>query len=67
MSATTEDVSAWRWFLAWAVVGAGFLFGLIALPLLLVAAVPAAIMLARHQHAGFGSLAYSPALGRPRS
>lgn len=58
-----ETISVWRWFGAWLVVGAGFSFGLIALPLLLVPVALAAIVLARHQHAALGSPGLIAGLG----
>jgi len=63
MGAMTEDLSVWRWFVAWLVVGTGFSFGLIALPLLLIPAALATIVLARHQHAGLGSPGLFAGLG----
>jgi hypothetical protein len=63
MRAVTEDIGIWRWFVAWLVVGAGFSFGLITLPLLLVPAALAAVVLARHQLAGLGSPGLIAGLG----
>jgi hypothetical protein len=59
----TEDVRVWPWFVAWLAVGASLAFGLIALPLLLVPAAVAAIVLARHRYAGLGSPGLFAGLG----
>jgi hypothetical protein len=58
-----ETVGAWRWFIAWLVVGAGFSFGLLSLIFLLPVAAVAAIALARHQYAALGSPGLFAGLG----
>jgi hypothetical protein len=58
-----ETVRVWLWFAVWLVVGAGFSFGLIALPFFLPPAVLVTIVLARRHYAGLSSPGLIAGLG----